>query len=382
MKTGFISITLFTVLIASTAMGDTQHAFPAPSDDRWHYPFNPSPGIRPRGSTFGTVGDRSPQGLQRFNERDGVIILAWDTSTVIPPGQGAAAYHVKALSIRLTHEADAEWPVDLNADEWFTYDVNADGFVNADGIARGMPGDVDGESSDLDAGRPFELFGAAFDPAGPFFDELTWTETSFFQGWNQQASPVPRNPYPFVFQDGTLNRLHCEDNVAGLHNQAFGVAQFTPVPWAVGEPIDYTPGAQATPFDVEFNVDLSLSCGAVRDYFAEQLDRGRIIVIVTSLSETFIQAGEGFPVFYLNTGVPGENPFPARLDITLSDGIPGDVDGDGDIDLDDAAMLAQVLLAPDAFPQDVRERSDMNGDAAVNGADIQPFVDALTGSGC
>lgn len=370
------------LLAASTATGDTNHVFPSPSDDRWHYPFNSTPGTRPRGSTFGSIGDRSPQGLQRFNERDGVIIVAWNTTALVPPGQGAASYPVKSVRVSLTHEALADWPVDLTVDEWFTYDVNADGAINADGIARGQPGDTDGESDDDDAGRPFELFGAGFAPDVPFFDELTWVETTFFVGWNQQPFPVARNPFPFVFQDVTLAKLHCEDNVAGLHNEALGVASFTPTPWAVGLPIGYTPGSQPSPFEVRFDVDLSQSCGAVRGYFADQLDKGRIIVIVTSLVETFEMAPSGFPSFYLNTGTPGENPFPARLEITLGEALEGDVDGDGDVDLDDAQLLTSVLLDPPAFSQEIRERSDLNGDGSANGADIAPFVQALLGVGC
>lgn len=364
-----------------SAAADTPHLFASPSDDRWHYPFNPFPGTRAFGSTFGTVGDRDSLGNQRFNERDGVIIFAWRTHSLIPPGQGPDSYFIKSIKITVTHVAGADWDVDLTPDEWYTYDLNGDGMINADGIPRGQPGDTDGESDDEDAGRPFELFGAGFDPEGELFDEETWVETSFFQGWNQQPNPVPRNPFPFVYQDGTLEKLHCEDNVAGLHNEAHGVYQFTPQPWAIGRPINYTPGSQPTTFDVEFEIDLSLSCGEVRGYFQEQLDRGRIIVIITSLSETFQQAGTGFPVFYLNTSIPGQNPHPARLEITLSDSLPGDINGDGQIDEADLTAFVTALINPDAAPAVHVQRSDLNGDGASDGADIAPFVAAYLG-GC
>ncbi|MBK8270980.1 MAG: hypothetical protein IPK83_22790 [Planctomycetes bacterium] len=170
--------------------------------------------------------------------------------------------------------------------------------------------------------------------------------------------------------------------MAGLHNSSMGVFQFTPTPWATGVPINYTPGNQPTPFDVEFTVNLDESCGEVRRYFQDQLDRGRIIVIVTSLSETFIQAGEGFPSFFLNTGVPGANPYPARLDIVLASARPGDMDADGDVDETDLALFAATLLNPTAATQDHRDRSDLNGDGVSNGEDISQFVAAYLGNGC
>ncbi|HWL92623.1 MAG TPA: dockerin type I domain-containing protein [Phycisphaerae bacterium] len=380
---GFVCLVALAMAFApSNARGDESFTFPSPSDDRWHYPFNPLPGTRSAGSTFGTVGDRDFMGRQRFNERDGVLIFAWRTHELIPLGAGAENYRVQSIKITLVHEPNADWSVDLTPDEWFTYDVNADTFVNADGIPRGQPGDTDGESDDADPGRPFELFGAGFDPGGELFDETTWTETSFFQGWNQQTTAVPRNPFPFVYQDATLAQLHCEDNVAGHHNAPQGVTQFTPTPWATGRPIAYTPSNQPISFEIEFEIDLSQSCGEVNRYFQDQLDRGRIIVIVTSLSETFMQAGSGFPTFYLNTGTPGENPHPARLEITLAEAEPGDIDADGDVDSDDVSALLVALLNPNASPPAHIDRADLNSDEAVNGEDIQLFIAAYLGGGC
>ncbi len=371
---------LCTLLLAPAASADTAYVFASPSDDRWHYPFNASPGTRATGSTFGSTGDLDPLGNPRFNDRDGTLIIGWNTTTQIAPDQGPEAYHVKAVRVTVTSEGGAEWPVDLTADDWFTYDVNADGMVNGDGFPRGHPMDTDGESDDVDVGRPFELFGTGFGPDAPF-DELTWTETSIFIGWNQQPFPVARNPFPFVYQNGTLEKLHVEDNVKGLHNDALPtpVFQFTPVPWATGEPVGYVPGATPDPFDVVFEIDLDLSCGAVRDYFAGQLDTGRVIVTITSLFETFEQAPSGFPSFFLNN--PGGNPHPAELLVVLSDHPLGDIDGDGDVDEMDVAMMVQVLLDPDAATPEQQERADLNGNGAADGGDLQTFVVAFLG-GC
>lgn len=302
-------------LFAASTTHATEFNFATPSHDRWHYPFNSLPGGRPTASCFGTAGDVD------FNDRDAYVILSWDTSVMIPPGLGAAAYDITSLRVTVTNQANAsihpQWPIDLTTDEWFTYDIDGDGQVNADGIPRGQPGDLDGESSDPDAGRPIELFGAGF---GPAYTPASWTESSAYIG-SAPGTVSPRDPFPFVYQTATQQLLHVEDNVDGLHNGALGVFEFTPLPWAVGQPVSYTPGAQSVPFDVEFDIDLSASNGAVRQYFQQQLNDGRIYVVVTSLRETTMQgASSGFPSFYMKEGValdPGAKA--ASLRVTLTD---------------------------------------------------------------
>src|SRR5262245_44587334 len=228
--------------------------FPTPSDDRWQYPFNFSGGARTTASCFSSLGTGTPA-FSNFNDRDGVLIVAWNTSGMIAPGQGAASYDIESINVTVTNEPLAEWAIDLTTDEWFTFDFNNDGALNPDGIPRGQPGDTDGESNDADAGRPLELFGAGF---GPTYTAATWNENSAYVGGTDAVS-LPRDPFPFVYQDGTGAMLHCEDSVQGQHNP--GVGSFTPTPWAVGAPINYTPGSQPTSFDIRFAIDLSLSGG-------------------------------------------------------------------------------------------------------------------------
>ena len=62
----------------------------------------------------------------------------------------------------------------------------------------------------------------------------------------------------------------------------------------------------------------------------------------------------------------------------------GDMDCDDDLDMDDVAPFVEALLAPAqyaaGFPDcDVRN-ADINGDAEVDGRDIDAFVQLLTGS--
>lgn len=338
--TGLLTVAL---LLGIGRANATEHFFGTPSDDQWQYWMNSAVGFRPTGSVFGAPGEYCPDPNScnaDFNDRDGMVILAWDTTSLIPPGLGAASYNVTrvrlTISVAATTFTIPTWPIDLTVDEWFTYDFNSDGMVNADGFPRGDPNDTDGESDDVDPGRPIELFGAGF---GPVYSAATWTEFSLYEGAGTAQfgfdPTAPRDPFPFVFQDGTGDRLHVEDNIRGLHNDtlAVPVTRFTPTPWAIGVPQGYTPGSQTTPFDVEFEVDLSLSDGAVKGYFQEQLDAGKVFLIVTSLKETgaFGTDPGGFPSIVMKEGL---SQFPtahaAQLRIEISN-IPGDYDGDGDV---------------------------------------------------
>ncbi len=347
--------------------------FDTPTDDRWNYEFNFTPGFRPVATCFSSLGTGVPD-FWNFNDRSGEFVIAWDTSGQIPPGQGAASYAIRSVRIVLTSPSASQWLVDLTPDEWYTYDINNDTFINGDGIPRGEPGDTDGESDDPDPGRAIELFGAGF---GPVYDPNSWNEFSPYVGGTENVSS-PRDPFPFVY-DPNGHTLHVEDNVEGLWNEDFGVTQFTPVPWAVGVPIDYTPGSQTVPFEVVFDVDLSLSNGRVRQYFQQQLDAGRVFVIVTSLADTSEQAPtESVPVFYTKEGVglePGAAP--PRLEIVL--GIAGDVNGDGCVDLGDlAALLSNFGTTSGATPAD----GDTDGDGDVDLGDLAGLLAAFGTGDC
>lgn len=369
MRNGFLVCMMVATTVCGRAVAQ-EYVFETPTDDRWHYPFSGTPGNRGVGTIFGAVFDT-------FNDRDAIVLVAWDTTGLIAPGQGAENYNIDSITVTLTNQANQfsmpDWLVDTTVDEWFTYDLNLDEMVNADGIPRGEPGDTDGESDDVDPGRPLELFGMGFAGFGPF-DEFSWVESSIYIG-SSGAGNVPRDPFPFVF-DQDLNRLHVEDSVKGLHNEDLGVFGFTPEPWAVGVPIGYTPGIQASPFDVEFEINLALSGGEVKRYFQEQLNNGRIMVAITSLNETAIQGPQsGIPAFYMSEGTmidPGAKA--PLLSISLSNcNNNGDIDGDLDVDLIDVESFASVAVGNETTPTLVAA-SDLNCDGSVDGLDVSLMV--------
>ncbi len=362
------------LLAASLAPAAELFEFPTPLYDRWQYPFDGQPGDRPTMSVFSSLGTGVPS-FTNFNNRDGIAIIAWDTSTLIPPGQGVGNYGVSAVTVTVTNDDGAVWPIDLTPDEWFQYDLNNDTLVNGDGIPRGQPGDTDGESSDADASRALELFGAGF---GPFYDAATWNEFSAYVGGTNLGA-APRDPFPFVYQEGTSNRLHVEDNVLGRWNTDFGVTSFSPVPWAVGVPQGYMPGSQAVPFDIVFELDLNLSDGRVRDYIEQQLNDGRVFVVITSLMDTVMggTAG-GFPLFFTKEAVGGEPGAKAPLlSVTLGADLPADLNGDGCVDLLD---LSTLLANFGTFGGATAEQGDITGDGNIDLSDLSELL-VVFGSG-
>ncbi|MBI4581204.1 MAG: hypothetical protein HY718_15990 [Planctomycetes bacterium] len=342
--------------------------------DRWHYPFSFTPGTRSVATCFGAAGSAA------FNDRDGCVVVVWNTGALLPAGLGVEAYGVRSVRVTLTNPKDATWQIDTTVDEWFTYDVNGDDQLNADGVARGEPGDLDGESDDADAGRPIELFGAGF---GPTYTLQTWTETSLYVG-SDSVSDLPRDPFPFVFLGGGPDALHVEDNVKGLHNAGLGVYQFTPQPWAIGNPQQYTPGSQPTPFDVTFDVDLGLSGGSVRWYFREQLNAGRVAVYVTSLREALMfGSGPQLPAFFMKEGLsldPGAKA--ARLDIDACQPVGPDFDFDCDVDEDDLDAFEVCQTGPGLGPPATGcERADFDNDLDVDSTDFAAWQRCSSGPG-
>jgi hypothetical protein len=264
----FITVTiLFFVAHLSMAGMETawsQHfSFQPPVGDRWHYPFNFSPGTRPTASIFWNNGRDFPI----FNKRDGVAILKWSTTNLIPGGNEPSSYSIKSCTVTVYNVASATWTLSG---------------LNSDGVQKRL-----------------ELFGVGFTNIDP----ETWIESTPYVGGNV-GGPVPaaeRDPYPMDLT--TLG--HAEDSLTAL-------------PWAEGTLVGYNPPNQSTPFKIIFKVDVNQP--TIRTYLQQALQKGRVYWIVSTPIDAPVMGGSpsSSPVIVMKEGV-GANPGSeaARLEIEL-----------------------------------------------------------------
>lgn len=243
--------------VASAAAGVPQQ-IAEPSQDRWMYPANGSPGTRAQASSFSALPD-----ADGLDDRWGFFLFAFDTGSKIPAGLPPETYRIRSVKVTATIGQDGFFDYDPTYDEWRTY---------------GTP-TVPAAVADADTGRPVELHGAGFRNG---FTAATFTETSLYGG---DGTPGTRNAYPLGFDEGGTARdvsNHVTD-------------QFESNPWAVGT-TDLGPG-DPVPEDSVFTFDVDPAQPGVAAYLGEGLSAGRIWFSLDSLHPAIQQGGE-FAAWY------------------------------------------------------------------------------------
>ena len=319
-------------MLAGTASGQADPIFAEfalPSADRWNYPFNPTPGTRWTASTFG-----NEPGAPLFDNRDGQMIVAFDTATGIPASLGAERYEVLAVRLVLENAVDGAWAFDPTPDPWQSY----------------LPVDDPQWIPDEDGGEAIEVFGVGFRNG---VDASSWQENTPF-GFGDPLDPSIRSAFPIDFVGGSA--IDVSNNVR---------EQFDPVPWAVGQAEGVVAG-DPVPYGTAVAFELDASRPAVEQYLAEALDQGRLILGVTSLAKV-VQQGSTFPAFHCKESPLVEAGFAkaARLEVlvqVVSSNRPADLDGDGAVGGADLAVILSQWGGAGS--------GDLDGDGTVGGADL------------
>ena len=83
--------------------------------DRWMYPFAFTGGTRNLSPTFGAVGTPG------FDNRDAQFLIGFDTSAVIPAGQGADNYQINSITVRAMVGAPSGFEYDPTYDPFRAY---------------------------------------------------------------------------------------------------------------------------------------------------------------------------------------------------------------------------------------------------------------------
>jgi hypothetical protein len=224
-----------------------------PSQDRWMYPSNSTPGFRSQASTFSAL-----PGSAGLDDRWGFFLFAFDTGNVLPPGLPPDAYRIRSVKITATIGQDRLFAYDPTHDSWQTYGTPS------------TPASI----VDDDAGRPLELHGAGF--------RNTWTPSTFLETSPYGSSiPGTRNAFPLGFDAAGISR-----DVSNSVTQ-----KFESDPWALGR----TQALQAgdlVPVDTVIDFKLDMGKPGVSTYLQEGLAAGRIWFSLTSLHPATQQAGE------------------------------------------------------------------------------------------
>jgi hypothetical protein len=322
-----------TLLLTTGSRAESFDAnFPEPASDRWNYGFNTTTGSRPVASVFGYTGT-----LYEFDDRDGQIVLDFDTTALVPADAGSDRYRIDSIVLEITLADLLSGGYDASIDDWRTH----------------LPPDHPEYLVDEDPGRPIELFATGFRNG---ISPATWTETTDF-------SPVG------PFGEGVRNAFAAECLAAGgLRDVSNSVADgFTPTPLAVGIAKGSMPGvelAEGTVLRFEFDGGDPV----VADWLGTSLDAGRLLFSVSSLVEAEQQGGD-FVDLYMR-----ENPLvvagvrnAATLRITgeITDGcsVPGDLDGDCIVGGGDLGIFLASWGTNDPA-------TDFNQDQMTNGIDL------------
>ncbi len=308
----------------------------APTFDRWVYPFNASPGSRSVGSTFSSYGSEYD-----FDDRDGQVLLGWATADLIEAGWPAHAYTVHSCTLTIAIASD-DVVYDASADPRETHEP--------DGPA------------DADPGRPTLLSGVgfrngwdgwAFGDDGPFGDSMT---------------SGTRNCFAIDFDASGTMRDISNSLTEGFEPAAFAIGQSE-----VAAPGDLLPQYS----ELKFTVDVSDP--AIQCYLRTGLADGLVEFIVTSLhpaSEPGSDETGIWPDWILSenalVGLGLVNAATLTLDASLTEpsGVPGDVNGDGVVGIDD---LLDVLASFGPCPCCP---TDLNGDGAVTVDDLLTLIGA------
>ncbi|HTH46242.1 MAG TPA: hypothetical protein VMB21_01900, partial [Candidatus Limnocylindria bacterium] len=234
--------------------GDFALDVASPTLDRWMYPFNFEPATRPVAPTFASFDPR-------FDTRDAQFFLGWDTDHLVTTNRSPQKYLLRSVRLTLTITADQAFLYDPTYDSYVTYMTNRPGYV-----------------PDGDAGRPVELYGAAFRGG---FTAATYTETSSYGPLGSVTadtiSIATRNAYPMMFgPDG--QPVDVSNNV-GQQNASWTNAPFEARPWAVGQTTNAAPGA-LVPDDSKFTFDVDLTDPLIVGYLQQALDEGRLRLMV------------------------------------------------------------------------------------------------------
>ncbi|MEE8459778.1 MAG: hypothetical protein V3S08_07885 [Phycisphaerales bacterium] len=337
------TLTVALVCAALARAGVTEVDLTEPTLDRWFYPFNASPGFRSDAPIFGSVTDQEVGFDPSFDNRDGQMLIGFDTSALVPTGLGAGGYTISQASVRIT----------IKSDLTFEYDPTVDPYTSW------LPSLDPDFTADPDPGRPLELFGVGFRCD---FTPSTYPENGPFC---DNCSCFPPNP---------CRELRCvypvEACVAGdvSNNVDDG---FDPVPFGVATSESLRQG-ESVPSGTVLTFEIDVADPCIQQYLAGALDEGMLDLLIASIFFAAEgQAGNAPKIYCKEDLLVQLNVVDAaQLQMTVSTGGPvGDIDGDGLVGINDFLLLLGAW-GPCDMPCPPVCAADLDGDCDVGITDF------------
>lgn len=330
-------------LASSAGAGTISVSLPAPSMDRWNYPFASSPGGSSYAAIFAPLTNAGfdPQ----FDNRDGQMVVGFNTLAAgVPVGLGRQRYVVQSVSVYATIETG----------DAFAYDPSPDSFRTW--LGAGDPDFV----ADADAGHAVELFGTGFRNA---YTSANYTENVPYSPLGPFGKGV-RSAYPLTMQGG-----RCRDASNNVD------ARFDATPFAVGRSTSLIAG-QLVPIDTELRFEIDVNDADVQRWLGRALNEGRLTFSIASIFPSQQQHLGGYPRFYAreNLAVLLNLVSAARLELTVNvldeaqSPRAGDVDGNGMVNVAD---LLGVITSWGDCPCCA---ADIDGNDRVDVADLLTVI--------
>jgi hypothetical protein len=274
-------------------------------------------------------------------------MAAFRTDNQVPTGLDSSRYQVNAIRVTLTNA-----PGNGN----IKYDDSYDSFAD---LTAG---------TDPDPGRPVELYGVGFAHEYERFGygALDYAAPEFEEGTPQF---VPNDGYVIfpLGDDGAGTLTDVYNSPTGGYDAVRDETGFDPWdtrPWAIGKFDGLSAGADV-PYDSTASFDVDLTLPGVLEYLQQSLSGGTLGFFFSSLHEPSGHSGSiTYPQWYNKEHPTGKAPT-LELDVTiLPEGIEGDTNADGVVDLTDLNNVRNH------FGETYAAAGDTNGDGLVDLTDL------------
>lgn len=332
--------------IASPAIAQNFNAtYDTPVLDRWMYPFNFSAGAESRASLFAAINQPG------FDDRDGELLVGFNTDAEIPTGMGRNRYKVLSATLSVFVEND-------NA---FYYDPSADPLASS--FDTSDPEYI----ADADPSKPIEVWAAGYRNG---FSAATFQEDSAFGGTPVvQPAQQARNVFPALL-----------DNAQNATDVALQVRQkFAANPMALAHLFDensqeLTPGT-LVPQGTEVRFSLANVSSANYVYLQNALNSGLVRLLVTTLEPTSGGPGGGtggitYPRIYTKENAVSSLGYAPHLTLEVAITCAADFNGDNVVDDADFSIFVG------SYNELLDARCDLNGDDVTDDLDFSLFAGA------